>query len=366
MKLLHWLTLLALGFNTLSSSGAETAQARLYCLSPRVQTGRDNTTEYSLALTTLSSEVNGELMPYTDTSYSCNIILTDLFLDESDYGFIDLPWPSAGDANGNGFDDFFESSQAISISGTGDYNLDVFGSGNLQVTWTRNAGSSIGTCLLKFKPQPIYTWLTFALSFQILEYTGPLSYTPDASSVSGTLNWLQTDNTNNFLSGPASFFRTGTNRFNELTLQAGTWTNESLQTLTFADADIFRDAPWPTNYYGLVIFDDGDPNTGDPDYNYWQLSIDDTNDGNHNGIPDFSDDPSSAPRRPSLGLGFSGTNLVMTIHGDTGHNHLVQAITSLTSTNWQTVTNLSLATDPQPVTLARPGGRAQFWRVLAQ
>jgi len=367
MKLLRWLLIPLLGSLPLGTRGAETAQVRFHCLSLKFQSGKDDSALYSLALTTLNSSVNGELMPYTVSTYSCNINLTDLIFDETDYGYIDLPWPSAGDANGNGFDDFFESSQAISFSSTGDYTTEFHNSGTLQATWTRNAGSSIGSCVLKFQSTPYFTDFTFALAFQILEYTGPLSYTPGASTVTGSVNLLQTDNTNNFLTGPVTLTKIATNRFNDLTLQAGVWTNESLLNLTFGTADITRDAPWPTNYYGLVIFDDGDPNSGDPDYNYWELSIDDANDVNQNSIPDFSDDPGSAlPRRPSLGLGLSGTNLVLTIHGDTGHTHIVQAISSLTSTNWQTVTNFSLTSDPQPVTLPRPGGRTQFWRVLAQ
>ena len=82
-------------------------------------------------------------------------------------------------------------------------------------------------------------------------------------------------------------------------------------------------------------------------YGTWILSIDDTNDVNHNGIPDFSDDPpSTLPSRPSLTLRPTATNLWLTIHGDTGHVHQVQQSLSLpasrTATNWQTVLSVTL------------------------
>ena len=66
------------------------------------------------------------------------------------------------------------------------------------------------------------------------------------------------------------------------------------------------------------------------------LSIDDTNDANANGIPDFSDDPASVtpPRAPHLSLALGSTNLLLTISGSVGHTNQIQTVGSLTSTNW--------------------------------
>src|SRR6266704_2348417 len=185
--------------------------------------------------------------------------------------------------------------------------------------------------------------------FELIEYTGPLTYTPGSNTVSGSVNLTQTGNTNNHMQGPLQFVKVSTNRFNRLTLQAGAWTNDAMQTLSFTNDPYFRDPPWLTNYFGYVDFNDWDPNTFDSDYVTWVLSIDDTNDFNHNGIPDFSDDPPA--RRPLLSLKVTSTNLLLTIHVDVGHPHQVQESLVLPATNWQTVASVTLTNDPQSVSL---------------
>ncbi len=142
-----------------------------------------------------------------------------------------------------------------------------------------------------------------------------------------------------------------------------------MQTLSF-DSEIFsRQIPtWPTNYAGYVFFADGDPGTASPDYQLWVLSIDDTNDANANGIPDFSDDPAGVtpPRVPQLSLVLGSTNLLLKISGDTGHTNQIQAISALTSTNWLTTQSFLQTNDPQVVSLPLPTGTPKFWRVVAQ
>lgn len=209
----------------------------------------------------------------------------------------------------------------------------------------------------------------FVHVFELIEYTGPLSFTPGATNVNGSVSLTQTGNAANQMHGPVQFVKVYTNRFNQLNLQPGGWTNAALQTLTFTNHVFLRDPIWPTNYYGYVEFDDGDPTTSDPDYWLWLLSIDDLNDANHNGIPDFSDDPQgSLPRRPLLSLAQTSTNVLLTIHGDVGHVHQVQESLTLTTprTNWPTVLTVTLTNDPQVVSLPLPAGAVKFWSVQAQ
>jgi hypothetical protein len=125
--------------------------------------------------------------------------------------------------------------------------------------------------------------------------------------------------------------------------------------------------PWTTNYYGFVEFADGDPNTAAPDYLIWMLSIDDLNDANHNGIPDFSDDPltASGPRPPQLALAWSSTNLLFSLSGDVGHLHELQQTLSLPATNWQTIASVTLTNDPQAISIPFAQGPPIFWRALA-
>jgi len=152
-----------------------------------------------------------------------------------------------------------------------------------------------------------------------------------------------------------------------LTNQPGFWVNGTSQICNFTNHYFFRDPNYPTNYAGYIEFDnDADLSTLYP-YATWVLSITDTNDVNHNGIPDFSDDPSALPppRRPLISLTRTPTNLLFTIHGDVNHLHEIQQVPVIASTNWQHVVSLILTNDPQVVPVAFPSG-SMFYRARAQ
>ena len=108
--------------------------------------------------------------------------------------------------------------------------------------------------------------------------------------------------------------------------------------------------------------------TASPDYQLWVLSINDTNDANANGIPDFSDNPASVtpPRAPHLSLALGSTNLLLTVSGTVGHTNQIQQISSLASTNWQIAQSFLQTNDPQVVSLPLPSGSPKFWRVVAR
>lgn len=346
-----------------AGEAAQTAPARTYCQSLRFQQATDNSTLFTLDLSTFASWDNGELGPYfyffdPSTTHSAYLHVVDTLFYDDYPGGMDLDAPGGDDANGNGWSDFFEVSQGISASISG------LGSGSVAASWFRNAGSQLGTCILTFQ-NTSYGNIVFAATYELFEYTGPLTYTPGSSSVSGTVNLAQSGDPASTFQGPVTFAKSPTDRFNELEFQPGVWTNAAAQSLTFTNGTFYRNAGFPTNYYGYVDFDDGDPNTSDPDYYIWVFSIDDPNDSDHDGIPDFSDDP-PAPRRPRLTLTRGTTNLWLGIAGDTNHIHHIQEITNVLSTNWQTVVSLTLTNDPQTVSLPLPTSNPRFWRVQAE
>lgn len=363
-----WKVVLLIGvcFLPLLCRGAETAHARLFCLSVQFQQGDDPNSLFQATLDLSSvdpmSLINGELFPvpgtYSHASYFLYQDNTGSFFE----GQLLLNTPSGMDANSNGFNDFFESSQAVSATTTGTYTPLGSPSDTASADWSRAAGSTVGTCVLHLNNVG-----NFTCPISILEYTGPLSYTPGSNTVSGNITVTNTADATQMFFGPIAFVKSATNRFNALELQPGVWTNASALTLTFTNADFQRRLSWPTNYNGVILFDDGDPSTAVPDYQLWGLSIDDPNDANTNGIPDFSDDPSSAlPRRPLLTLTSGATNLFLSISGDVGRLHQIQQTSSLTSTNWQTIQSLTLTNDPQQVPLPIPTNGPAFWRVSAQ
>src|SRR5665213_525590 len=360
MKRMFILTTAGLVLLATASHGAETAQARFFCYSLRFAEG--TTFGGTLDLSTVGGPpYNGELMPYSGGNWASGFAV-----NYGGYGdiygtmFVDLP-PFA-DANGNGFSDFFEVSQGVASTLTsGRYTTDI-STGTISATWSRPAGSKNGICVLSLSDDTYGDLGDYTCAFELTEYTGPLTYTPGSNMVSGTVNLTQTGNPANTLQGPIVFDKSAADRFNTLTNQPGTWTNAAAQTLAFDNEVFARDPRWPTNYAGYAYFADGDPGTAAPDYQFWVLSIDDTNDANANAIPDFSDDPAVTlpPRAPRLSLAPGATNLWLTISGYTGHTNEIQELDSLTSTNWQTMRSLMLTNDPQTVSLPTSANQTKF------
>jgi len=360
MKLFSYAFVILCSFYPFIAPGAETANGRLWCLSLRFNQA---TTSFgdTLDLSTVNGTPNGELQPYQNLKY-----VSGFSLDVSGFpidGTIFINLPAFADINGNGFNDFFESALTVGGTTSGTYSA---GSehGTVTASWARGAGSKDGSCTLHLVDSVFGDLGSFNHRFELLEYQGPVLFTPGTNNVTGSVNLLQTGDATSSLQGPFEFVKISTDR---LLLQPGTWTNGNSQLLTFTNDFYSRDSPWTTNYYGLIEFDDGEPNTPAPDYLAWVLSIDDTNDANHNGIPDFSDDPAAAvaPRAPGLALVWNSTNLSFSISGDVGHLHDIQQITDLSTSNWQTLVSVTLTNDSQTVSVPLPQGRAGFWRAVA-
>lgn len=358
---------LAAGLITLPLSGhsAQTAQATLFCWSLRFHQGVDSFGDSTLDLYTNPSGTPNEELGAWYSTYTHRSHFALEFSGFPITGELYLDLPAFADANDNGFDDSFEVSQGVSGSSIGEYTT-VLGGGNITASWSRGAGSKDGTCSLRLVDNTYGDLGTYWHTFEVLEYKGPLTYTPGSNTVSGSVNLT---NAAGELQGPVSFTKSTTDPFNKLTLPSLFLTNAAQQTLSlFVPTDLFRDLRLRTNYYGEVEFNDGDPNTSAEDYYTWELSIDDLNDADHDGIPDFSDNPQSVapPRRPLLSLTRGLTNLLLTIRGDVGHLHEIQEAGSVTSSNWQTVLSVTLTNDPQVVSLPLPASGINFWRAQAE
>jgi hypothetical protein len=366
MKRLFILTTAGLILLSTASYGSETARARLVCYSLRFAEG--TTYGGTLDLSTIGGPpYNGELMPYSDNTWASSFAVY-----YGGYGSIDgtmfVNLPPVADANGDGFNDFFEVSQGVATTVTAGYYTTAISYGTISATWSRPAGSKNGSCVFNLNDDTYGDLGDYTCAFELIEYTGPMAYTPGSNTVSATVNLAQNGNSANTLQGSIIFDKSSTNHFNMLTNRPGTWTSAAAQTLAFDNEVFTRDPHWPTNYAGYVYFADGGPSTAAPDYQLWVLSIDDTNDSNANGIPDFSDDPTVAlpPRAPRVSLASGATNLWLTIIGDAGHPNDIQELDSLTATNWQTKLSLTITNDPQTVPLSLPTNQTKFWRVLAR
>lgn len=363
MKTTRVLLMAALLTLTPTLHAAQSATTTLFCWSLRFQQGEDQFGDSTLDLTGLTQTINGELAPW----YSIYTHRAGFVLDWMGFGingmlYLDLP--AVPDANDNGFDDSYEVSQEVSGSSDGEYVTDL-GGGFITATWSRSAGSKDGVCWLHLVDDTFGDLGTYRHNFEVLEYRGELTYTPATSTVNGSVN---VTNATDQLQGPVSFTKSVGNPHNQLALAAGGWTNAALQTPTYANGTIYRDVSWPSNYFGLIVFADGELNTGPADYRSWELSIDDLNDADHDGIPDFSDEPSGTtpPRRPTLNLTRGTTNLLLTISGDTNRLYHILGSTNLAQGNWVTNLTLTLTNDPQTVSLPlpQPGVPVKFWRAV--
>ena len=164
--------------------------------------------------------------------------------------------------------------------------------GTVMATWSRAAGSKTGACRVVLRSTTLGQVADFTNAFELLEYTGPLTYTPGSNKVSGAVQFTQTQSSSSTLTGPIQLTRSPTNRLNELQFASGRWTNAVGRTLSYLSGVLQRVSMSSSNYFGSLAFLDGDLATADEDYFDWILSIRDTNDVNGNGIPDLSDDPS--------------------------------------------------------------------------
>lgn len=373
MKKLFVLLAVGLGLLPTICLAAPTAQVHLHCRSLRFSRGLATDSvgfQWRMDCTTIAAGMNGEVAPDFFNSGYTNSTYVDLFSElygTTDQGAMVVDIPDTGDANGNGLIDFFEVSQAVApITSPGAYQISGFGNGSFTAHWSRDAGANYGYCSYSL-PSPIGGTLIFLHSFELMEFKGQLAYTPGATNVAGVAS-LSDTNSGNTLDGPVVFVKTATNRFNQLTLQSAFLTNAALQTLSlFTNTTILRRTANPTNYFGPVEFNDGDPNTVEEDYYSWWISVDDPNDTDHDAIPDFSDDLASPqPRRPLLFLSRGTTNLLLTISGDGGHMHRILESTNLVTGNWKTNLSVTLTNDPQTVSLPLPPAGSKFWRALAE
>jgi len=359
--------LVAVSYATTAWGAAGEAEARLSCSSVRMHRGVGDLGLYTLDFSSvqLPQAPNGELGPFSDDfTHAAYFALNDPSGLDPMQGIVNLDVPLESDVNGNGFADFFEVAEDGSGNSAGVYSIPgVVPSGTVVASWTRGAGSAQGTCLITLQNLGNFTH-----TFEIIEYKGTLKYQPGATKVSGTIHLAQTGNPGNTLQGAVEFLKASADPHNQLRLTPGSWTNSAAETLSYA-AELFeREAQaWPTNYYGYVEFDnDSDPGSFFP-YALHLLSIDDLNDRDRDGIPDFSDDPSTAARVPILVLTSSRDGLILTIQAEAGMVCDIQESNTLASNaNWQTVRTVTLSGSSQEIQLPVPASSAAYWRVRVQ
>jgi hypothetical protein len=226
-------------------------------------------------------------------------------------------------------------------------------------------GSAAGDCQLTFHFDQSGDADTFTCPFSVIEYTGTLTYVPASNLVAGAMALSQTGKSTNTLQGGLQFSKPSPNPGGLLTLNAGSWTNAVGQNYSHPAFGLWRTVR-STIFNDAFEMADGDPQTPAADYQSWMLAIEDSNDYDADGIPDLADDLYSVPRVPVLTWLSPGTNQFLLLSGEVSRQHSIEAVTSLSDTNWQTVAAFTLNSDPQLLIPPPLTNSAMFWRAVAR
>lgn len=351
------LVVMMLGWHTVHAADARIS---LHCLSVRITTGAASSLGLSYTLDITSSRpesgvINHELHPIFGaeapaTHGSYYLINGDIFFEPVP-GRLLLDVPESRDSDTNGMPDFYEVGHAFQATTQGIFE-DIENSGNVTAVWTRAANSRLGTCRLTFDTYG----LTFDHSFEIQEFRGVLPYQIEGTDAVASVTLTQADNESRTWSGRLVFQR---NNIDQLALQSGALTNELEEALDYLESpEIFR---FGSTYADFFIFRDGDLSTSVEDYDFWWLRIDDPNDTNGNGIPDFSDTPSQAVS-PLLDLRRDGDKLLLSITGQIGQTYDLEHSEVIVPANWSVLDRITLTNNPQVTEIALPSGPS-FWRL---
>jgi hypothetical protein len=347
--------------------GEQIAQARLFNGSIKMHRGPCSCgfgltwyLHFSTYGTDDPSRANEELAPipqpaaYTHWSYM-------ILEDPSMYGsmsLVQLDLPTT-DSNGDGILDIVDTTRAVSSATAGTYEND-WGQQVIKAVWNRGEGLTQGTCDITLKDSILGDLGPFHNTFEVVQYEGTVKYTPGSNNVATSMLLTKVGDASFQFEAAMSFIKSATNRFDELDSEAATWTHSVNGPVDFGAAILIRDPARPSNYRASL-------QTAGGSYASWWLSIEDPNDADHDGIPDLSDDllAPRVPRKPSLSLDCTPTDLKLTIAGDVGSAHRILEANSPTAAVWMTVREVMLTTDPQIISLPLPVGQSKFWRVEA-
>lgn len=289
-------------------------------------------------------------------------------------GVLTLQTPLGGDTNVNGVTDFLEVDRAIaSTTTTGEIEIDDgidFSRGTVTATWQRPANSTTGTVQLKVNlPDFGFQNLTFDHTFEVFQYRGTLTYSRSGTNVTAAVNLPRVGAPGSFV-GNLPVTRVSNVELNRAPVS---WTGPGGQTFDVLGTDDVEGVPLPIShiigrfYGGLVIFADGDPTTPFPDeYDFFDLLIEDLNDADGNGLPDLTDDLTTAPARPTLAATFAAGAVQIQVSGTAGSRYIVESSPTLPATTWTAVGEITLdASGKGSLDAGDPNGTARLFRTRA-
>lgn len=353
----------------LAATGAtNVAQVRLFSLSVRVEPGTASPLGLTYTLEFGSADPRTPNHEFFSTFEDDLTHGTYLRLDGPEFpepllGELVVPAPEHLDGNGNGIPDFYEVSEAIDAwSGTAYWATEVaWGEGT--ITWQRAAGDYHGVVRLRLESDEFGVLPEFTHRFEIIEYSGTLTYQPSPDPVFGDLMLRRVGREDLFLAGPMTLTREPTNRLHHFAIGESTLTNHLGQLIEISLGDVESDPDYSMDYFGALAFWDGDPDTPEPDFEIYFIGIDDPNDANGNGIPDLTDDTDPPPAPPELEIDRHADGFLLTVRGQIGVTYVLQRASGLDPDLWIEDRLITLASEREEFVLPVPAATARFWRL---
>lgn len=366
------LLLLPLLFLVLAAHAAtNTAQLSFHCQSVRLQpaSAKQLGQTYTVSFTTVDGEPNGELGidddPNAPTFLSTVILLEHPILQDTIISKLFLDVPEIGDADLNRVSDFFQVSQAVENEKTlGAFEDETFGLVTVEATWNRAAGSTAGTCRMVMEGDIVNA--EFAVPFEILQYVGPIAYTP-ATNVVVQVN-LQRQGAPGTLSGLWHLSPIGPG---ELTFPGDEWRDEAGNVFGFIPAgelEAYLTHVTRQFYNGLAGTFDGMPATPvSEEYIVWEFNVFDDNDADDDRVPDLSDPPGGGggiiPVDAVLSARVEEGFLKLSITARKGQSVIIERKPTLANAEWTEVETITLTADAQVKDLPLSGDDSDFYRV---
>jgi hypothetical protein len=264
------------------------------------------------------------------------------------------------DANQNGIYDLIEFSQAVpATTTTGRYFGNVnspFGSGNMQMTWSKNANSATGNLRIQF---PFNQGTPSVHTFEILNFSAPwTSAVREGTTVHGPVTLTRPGTPSSTLSGELAVSVAEQGVVKLITTSLKDENNLSFQWAppTTMDLDV-------TEFYEFIIVDDGWLYEPTPDFWDWLIVIDDKNDFDGDGQPNLIDPPSDVPpAAPTMQIIRTANGIQLVITGDIGKAYTLESAAALPAATWSNATPVTLTTSPQTIDLPAPTA-PMFWRM---
>jgi hypothetical protein len=349
----------------ISSNAAESTKVSLISLTPLIyqsEAQNDFGGDYELQITSLDNgSVNGEMTlavkgeDYSGYSHKGYFILRDLIFGDVYTIFFELNVPSMGDANGNGIDDFFDSTQPVPPTATdGLYRDPVSGNARpFSASWQREATNNTGLVTISIPD----LGLNFNTIFRFHQFDGKFDYTRNGTDLVGQVAFTNLFNPSDTITGPLTLKIQDTNT---LTYAGGTWSGINDFTYEYFPEDNLDRIN--LTYLSFIFFTDGDLASVEGDFHFWFLAVTST-DANGNDIPDLVETGVIVtPNPPSMAAGKLPGAIQIMMTGTAGQTYELQGADALGDT-WTKVQDVSLAGETASVTL-ESSGTHRFYRLV--